>query len=111
MTVIHNTANKANECLGSLFCSYGYLEQLVSNRFVLEEFARFFGLLWSKKFAQSSISSIYKWVSERFVQSLKLSLKASNGLPLHKRVCDFLLKYQTSVHVTTGWSNTESVTE
>ena len=38
------------------------------------------------------------------MQSLKQSLKASasSKLPLQKRVCEFLLKYRTSVHATTG---------
>ena len=43
-------------------------------------------------------------LAERFVQSLKQALKASqkDGRPLFQRLQSFLLKYQTTPHATTG---------
>ena len=43
---------------------------------------------------------------ERFVQSLKAALKASlnSGLPLHRRVLNFLFTYRSTPHTTTGVS-------
>lgn len=45
-------------------------------------------------------------LAERFVQSMKHALKAtqSSGRPLHQRLCSFLLSYRSTAHSTTGVS-------
>ena len=103
----NTTASRTIEWLRSLFCSYGYPEQLVSDngpQFVSEEFARFLGFCGVKHLRSAPYHPSTNGLAERFVQSLKQSPKASasSGLPLQKRVCEFLLKYRTSVHATTG---------
>lgn len=45
-------------------------------------------------------------LAERFIQSLKQSLKATGGerVPLQEKIANFLLAYRNSAHLTTGQS-------
>ena len=85
----------------------GYPEQLVSDngpQFISEEFEMFLRSCGIKHMRSAPYHPSTNGLAERFVQSLKQSLKAScnSGLPLKRRVCEFLLKYHGSVHATTG---------
>ena len=101
------TVDKTVECLRSMFCRYGYPEQLVSDngpQFVSEEFAVFMKLCGVKHIRSAPYHPATNGLAERFVQSMKQSLKASrsSGLPLTQRLSDFLLMYRSSAHSTTG---------
>ena len=103
------TTGKTIDCLRSLFCRYGYPEQLVSDngpQFISEEFAIFMRSCGVKHLRSAPYHPATNGLAERFVQSLKQSLKASqnSGRPLPQRLCDFLLMYRSAVHSTTGVS-------
>ena len=106
-TMQSTTVNKTIDCLRSLFCRYGYPEQLVSDngpQFTSEEFAVFMRSCGIKHIRSAPYHPATNGLAERFVQSVKQSLKASrnSGLPLSRRLCEFLLRYRTSAHTTTG---------
>lgn len=106
-TMQTTTVNKTVECLRSMFCRYGYPEQFISDngpQFTAEDFAIFMRSCGVKHIRSAPYHPATNGLAERFVQSMKQSLKASqvSGLPLSQRLCQFLLTYRTSAHSTTG---------
>ena len=103
------TVSKTVECLRSMFCRYGYPEQLISDnglQFTAEEFAIFMRSCGVKHIQRAPYHPATNGLAERFVQSMKQSPKASqnSGLPLSQRLCEFLLLYHSSTHAMTGVS-------
>ena len=103
------TVSKTIKCLRSMFCRFGYPEQLVSDngpQFTAEEFATFMQSCGIKHTRSAPYHPATNGLAERFVQSLKQALKASqnSGRPLSERLCDFLLMYRNADHSTTGVS-------
>ena len=101
------TVNKTVDCLRSLFCRYGYPEQVISDngpQFTAEEFAIFLRSCGVKHIRSAPYHPATNGLAEHFVQTMKQLLKASqsSGLPVSRRLCDFLLMYRSSVHATTG---------
>ena len=95
------------DCFCSLFCRYGYPEQVVLDngpQFTSEEFATFLRACGVKHIRSAPYHPATNGLAERFVQTVKQSLKASqsSGLTLSRRLCEFLLMYRSSVHATTG---------
>ena len=101
------TTTKTLEVLRNVFSAHGLPEQLVTDngpQFVSDEFAAFVKLNGIKHIRIAPYHPASNGLAERFVQSLKQSLKAtvSSGLPLSHRVANFLLTYRTTPHATTG---------
>ena len=103
----NTTVCKTIDCLRSMFCRYGFPEQVVTDngpQFTSEEFAIFMRSCGVKHIRSAPYHPATNGLAERFVQSLKQSLKASqnNGMSLSHRLCDFLLMYRSTPHSTTG---------
>ena len=103
----NTTVSKTIEALRQMFARNGLPEQIVSDngpQFISEEFAVFMKMNGVKHTRSSPYHPSTNGLAERFVQSLKQSLKATqgSGLPLSQRLCNFLLTYRSSVHATTG---------
>ena len=86
------TTGKTIECLRSLFCKFGYPEQLVSDngpQFTSEGFATFMQECRVKHSQSTPYHPAMNGLAERFVQSMKYSLKAtqSSGAPLASIGC------------------------
>ena len=103
------TAAKTIDVLRIMFSSHGLPEQLVTDngpQFVAEEFALFAKMNGIKHIRCAPYHPASNGLAERFVQSLKMALKASvnSGLPLQRRVLNFLFSYRSTPHTTTGVS-------
>ena len=88
------TVSKTIPCLCSLFCKYGYPEQIVTDnrpQFTAEGFATFMSSCGVKHIRSSPYHPSTNGLAERFVQTMKQSLKASqsSGLPLSSRLLIF----------------------
>ena len=108
VTVMNSTTvEKTIDALRQLFATYGIPEQLISDngsQFTSEAFAVFLKTNGVRHTRSAPYYLATNGLAERFVQSLKQGLKASlsSGLSLHRRVCNFLLMYRSTVHSTTG---------
>lgn len=99
------TAETTIEKLGEMFTRFGSPEQLVGDngpQFISQDFERFL----EANGVQHSRSAPYhpstNGLAERFVQSMKHALKASQGQgSLHQRLHSFLLSYRNVPHSTT----------
>ena len=103
------TAAKTINVLHTVFSTFGLPEHLVTDngpQFVSEDFAMFCRLNGIKHIRCAPYHPASNGLAERFVQSLKSALKASvnSGLPLQRRVQNFLLNYRSTPHATTGVS-------
>jgi transposase InsO family protein len=101
------TANKTIVALRNMFASFAIPEQLVTDngpQFVSEEFAQFVKLNGIKHIRCAPYHPASDGLSERFVQSLKIALKANivSGLTLEHRLSNFLLSYRSTPNATTG---------
>ena len=101
------TADKTIEVLRHLFAAQGLPEQLVSDngpQFVSEEFAAFMRGNGIRHIRTAPYHPSSNGLAERFVQSFKQALKASqnDGRSLQHRLSTFLLTYRSSPHATTG---------
>ena len=103
------TTTKTIDVLRNIFSSYGIPEQLVTDngpQFISDDFAMFVRMNSIKHICCAPYHPVTNGLVERFVQSLKAALKASlnSGLPLHRRVSNFLFTYRSTPHTTTGVS-------
>lgn len=101
------TVTKTIDVLRQMFSAYGLPDQIVSDngpQFTSEEMAIFMKMNGVKHTRSAPYHPSTNGLAERFVQSLKQSLKSSSnsGRPLSQRVYNFLLTYRSSVHATTG---------
>ncbi|XP_051785429.1 uncharacterized protein K02A2.6-like [Erpetoichthys calabaricus] len=106
VAVMHSTtAVKTMEKLEELFCRYGFPEQLVSDngpQFVSQEFATFLQVNGIRHIRSAPYHPSTNGLAERFVQTMKHSLKAlQNEGSLYTRLNQFLLSYRNSEHSTT----------
>ena len=103
------TTGKTIQRLRETFSQFGLPEQLVTDngpQFTSEDFAQFTKINGVKHIRCAPYHPASNGLAERFVQSLKMALKASvnNGLSLQHRVLNFLFNYHTTPHATTGVS-------
>ncbi len=103
------TVSQTISVLRKMFATHGLPEQIVSDngpQFVSSEFAEFMKQNGVKHVRSALYHPSTNGLAERFVQSMKQSLKATSksGRTLSHRLCDFLLTYRTSPHSTTGVS-------
>lgn len=99
------TAEKTIEKLGEMFSRFGFPEQLVSDngtQFTSQEFQRFLEINGVQHIRSAPYHPSTNGAAERFVQSMKHALKASQGQgSLHQRLNSFLLTYRNTTHSTT----------
>ncbi len=101
------TASKTVDVLREWFARHGLPEQLVTDngsQFIAEEFEVFTKQNRIKHVRSAPYHPASNGLVERFVQSLKQSLKASegDGRSLYHRLSTFLLSYRTTPQATTG---------
>lgn len=99
------TAEKTIEKLGEMFSRFGFPEQLVSDngtQFTSQEFKTFLEINGVQHIRSAPYHPSTNGAAERFVQSMKHALKASQGQgSLHQRLNNFLLTYRNTTHSTT----------
>ena len=101
------TASKTLDILREWFAFHGVPEHLVTEngpQFVSEEFELFTRRNGIKHIKSAPYHPASNGLAERFIQSLKHSLKASqrDGRSLSQRVSSYLLSYRSTTHATTG---------
>ena len=101
------TTNKTIEVLRHLFAAHGIPEQVVTDngpQFVADEFASFLKGNGVKHIRTIPYHPASNGLVERFVQSFKQALRASqnDGRSLNNRLSTFLLTYRSTQHATTG---------
>ena len=101
------TVSKTVNVLREWFASHGIPEQIVTDngpQFVAEEFATFVKRNGVKHVKSAPYHPASNGLAERFIKSMKQSLKASaaDGRSLSQRLSSFLLGYRTTAHATTG---------
>lgn len=105
------TTKKTIEKLEEMFSRYGIPVQLVSDngpQFVSEEMEAFLRRNGIQHIKSAPYHPATNGLAERFVQTLKLSLKASVSQgSLHQRLHSFLLTYRNTPHGTTRSSPAE----
>ena len=97
------------EALRTLFGRYGLPKRLVSDngsQLTSNEFAHFLRANGIKHIRNAPYHPSSNGQAERFIQTLKRSLKASekDGRALSHRLAEFLLSYRTTPHATTSRS-------
>ena len=107
-----STSQQTIGALCSLFSHYGYPEQLVSDngtQFTSAEFTQFLKANGIKHIQKAPYHPSSNGLAERFVRTLKHSLKASerNSKSLQHRLVEFLLNYRSAPHATTNVSSSE----
>ncbi len=103
------TATKTIQVLRELVAAYGLPQQIVSDngsQFTSDEFAGFVKRNGIKHIRSSPYHPSTNGLAERFVQTFKKAMKASegSGKPSSHRLADFLFLYRTTPHVTTNRS-------
>lgn len=106
------TSKKTIEVLRSLFARHGLPEQLVSDngpQFISDDFKKFLKANQVKHILTAPYHPASNGLAERFVRTLKRSLKASSGdgRPICHRLAEFLFEYRATPHATTGVSPDE----
>ena len=106
------TSQSIIEALRSLFGRYGLPEQLVSDngpQFTSSEFMQFMRANGIKHIRSPAYHPASNGQVERFVQTMKRSLKSSerDGRSLSHRLSEFLLSYCITPHTTTNCSPSE----
>ena len=101
------TSSKTIAVLRHLFAAYGLPEQIVSDngpQFVSDEFKTFLQKNGVKHIRCAPYHPSSNGAVERFNQTMKKSLKASqkDGRTLSHRLSDFLLTYRSTPHATTN---------
>ena len=101
------TTTKTLEVLRQTFAAYGLPEQIVTDngpQFISDEFANFTKANGIKHIRTAPYHPASNGLAERFVQSLKQSLKttSNSGHSLNYRVSNYLLSYRSTPHATTG---------
>ena len=105
-TMTNTSAEKTTEALRSLFSHYGLPEQVVTDngpQFTSTEFATFTKENGIKHILSSPYHPSSNGQAERFIQTLKCALKASENenKPLQHRLAEFLFEYRSTPHSTT----------
>ena len=99
------TTEKTIEALGEMFCRFGSPTQLVSDngpQLVSQEMEAFLQANGVQHITSAPYHPATNGFAERFVQTMKNSLKASQGQgTLHQRLHKFLLNYRNSPHAHT----------
>ena len=100
------TSAKTIEVMRTFLASYGIPEQVVSDngpQFTADEFVEFMKGNRIKHIRSTPYHPSTNGLAERFVQTFKRALKASeqSGRPLNYRLANFLLSYRTTPHGTT----------
>ena len=103
------TATKTIQILCVIFGRFGLPEQVVTDngpQFVSEDFSHFLKSNGIKHIRCAPYHPASNGLAERFVQSLKMALKSTvnSGLSLQHHFSNFLLKYCSTPHATTGVS-------
>ena len=103
------SAEKTIEVLHTLFASYGLPQKLVSDngpQFTASSFEEFLSANGVQHLKSPPYHPATNGEAERFVQTFKHSLKASRNESgtLAAKLSQFLLKYRTIPHATTGVS-------
>ena len=103
------TAAKTIGILRLMFSQFGGPEQLVTDngpQFVSDDFAQFTKQNGVKHIHCAPYHPATNGLAERFVQSLKMVLKASvnSGFSLQHRFLNFLFNYRSTPNTTTGVS-------
>ncbi|KAJ8357039.1 hypothetical protein SKAU_G00198330 [Synaphobranchus kaupii] len=102
------TTSKTIQALRGLFSRHGLPEVLVSDngpQFISSEFATFLQESGVKHLRSAPFHPATNGQAERFVQTLKRSLKASRGsTTVQHRLDSFLLSYRNAPHATTNES-------
>ena len=106
------TSGKTIEVLRSMFARHGLPEQLVSDngpQFTSAEFEQFLKGNQMKHILSAPYHPSSNGLAERFVQTLKRTLKASekDGKTIHHRLAKFLFEYCATPHTTTNVSPSE----
>ena len=106
------TAPQTLDVLRDWFSSHGIPHQLVTDngpQFIAQEFDSFCKNNGIKHTKSAPYHPASNGLVERFVQTLKQSLKATlnDGRSLSHRISSFLLTYRTTPHATTGVSPSE----
>ena len=106
------TSVKTIEVVRSMFAQHGIPEQLVSDngpQFTSTEFAQFMEGNRIKHILSAPYHPASNGLAERFVQTLKRTLKASvkEGKTIHHRLAEFLFEYRATPHGTTNVSPSE----
>ena len=104
------TVSKTIDVLRQMFSMYGVPEHVVSDngpQFTAEEFAVFLERNGVRHTRSAPYHPATNGLAERFVQSLKQGLRASQSsrLPLACRLDNFLMTYRSTAHSTTGVSH------
>ena len=107
-----STSQQTIDALRSLFSRYGLPEQLVSDngtQFTSAEFTQFLKANGIKHIRSAPYHPSSNGLAERFVRTLKRSLKASerDSKSLQHRLVEFLLNYRSTPHATTNVSPSE----
>ncbi|XP_061909872.1 uncharacterized protein K02A2.6-like [Entelurus aequoreus] len=99
------TTERTIERLGEMFCRFGSPVQLVSDngpQLVSHEMSAFLQANGVQHVTSAPYHPATNGLAERFVQTLKRALKASQGQgTLHQRLHTFLLNYRNTPHSTT----------
>ena len=101
------TADKTIEVLCHLFAAHGIPNQIITDngpQFISDEFATFMKRNGVKHIRTIPYHPASNGLVERFVQSFKQALRASqnDGHSLNNRLSTFLLTYRSTAHATTG---------
>ena len=102
------TATQTIKTLRKLSAQFGIPEQLVSDngpQFTSDEFTQFLQSNGIRHIRSAPYHPATNGLAERFVQTFKNAMKASNSeRPLDQRVAQFLLRYRNTPHTTTNTS-------
>lgn len=101
------TVTKTLDVLREWFAAHGIPEHVVTDngpQFVADEFDTFTKRNGIKHVKSAPYHPASNGLAERFIQSLKQSLRASvnDGRSLSQRISTYLLTYRTTAHSTTG---------
>ena len=101
------TTGQTIDILRSVFARNGIPKQIVTDngpQFISEEFRKFVTANGIKHFRSAPYHRATNGLAERFVQSLKQSLRAMSSQPisLNHKLANFLITYRNSPHCTTN---------
>ena len=106
-----STTSQATICaLRQLFAAYGLPQQLVLDngpQFSSVEFATFLTRNGVKHIRSFPYHPSTNGLAERFIRTLKLAMKRSNGFDPHQKLMNFLLSYCSTPHSTTNTTPSE----
>ena len=106
------TTEKTIEVIRSIFAQHGLPEQFVTDngpQFISSDFEKFLKSNGIKHILSAPYHPASNGLAERFVQTLKRTLKAGgkDGKSIHHRLAEFLFEYRATPHATTNISPSE----